>query len=693
MRERAQRDRESDGENARLREGLSSEQLERTAQEYEEGADRWARMHELTRAAGWRAEAATLRRILRDRSQRMIAGGLLALAGTGMVLGGVNTAPGTTAQPAATSAPTSAAATPSPAPVPGNSVPFAGAIVAVLQPPNTTYVVEAGDNDGDTLTYRWSSTNTCDSFTFNGRTAVWRHQHPPCNENEPFHPGTITVVISDGKGGEITRTYTNGSASGTGPVPPNPTAAAIPTATSRPTTASPAPTTAAPTAAPAAGTGPNVPLVAGGLLLLGGGLGLFGSGWRMPGGPIMATPRPTEPADPCAKEKAAEAAARARRDAARRRRQRIRDLRAANDAAQRELDRAAREDAASKDDRNVSWGEDAEVGRASRIYTNADQRARIARAEAALAAARAAADAARQAYEGAGDGGEETAAQQELDGAEAEWQQADAALQRCLRANAPTVAPSPAPAPPPPTPPPSTPSGPPVSVATTPTQSSRPRRTTTETTYRCSLHVDLDPTAFRGGMGHGNADLSRTTITKDEQGQVVSTETAEDVYDFAPRASQTGMWEVLVSGTPGQVDRDPGPTQHSRGTHWYYVITQEQYEAAKAWGDAQVESPPSYRATTYNCIDFALDLVRHAGVTPPAAWGWDESNMYVGLLINVRTPSLLVQGINEVHAACEHGDWKKHPFRVDPESAQPDWWIWECGRCGAIKKGTEQAPF
>lgn len=342
-----------------------------------------------------------------------------------------------------------------------NRPPEAGPIRAVQTGTTTTYTVQnVSDPDGDQLRYAWSST-TDPCGTYSGAstpTFSWDHPHPPC-PSEPSHPGTITVVIDDGRSA-ISRTYTRGSTPGTGAVPlagvgistiaPSPTAV--------PTTAAPT-STAAPTAeATSAGTtsGPSIPLILlGGLLTLGG-LGLVVRGPSIVG----RREERDEDKDPCEEEKRAEADARARRDRARQRRDRIEELRSRHERAQADNERAQREEAASKDDRNVSWGEDADIGPSSRIYTNPDQKARIDRAEAAARAAREAADAARSAYEAAGNGGESAAAQEELAAAESAWQAADAALRRCLQLNAPPPPPPP-PAPPPPPPPPTPPtSGP-----------------------------------------------------------------------------------------------------------------------------------------------------------------------------------------------------------------------------------------
>jgi hypothetical protein len=358
-----------------------------------------------------------------------------------------------------------------------NRAPEAGAIQAQQVGTSTVYSLQfVRDQDGEALRYAWTSTNPCGSYS--GATTpvfTWSHPHPPCPD-EAVHPGTIAVTIDDGRL-SIQRQYTRGSVAGTGGVPlagvgistiaPSPTATPIPTSTAPSGT----PTNAA-TGVVAGSTGPNVPLaLAGGLLTLGG-LGLVFGGPLIFGGPRI---RRDTPADPCEREKREELAARARRDAARRRLDRINELRAANDRARADLERADRENANANDDRHVSWGEDVETGR--RIYTNKDQKGRIDRARAGLDTARAAADAARTAYEGAGNGSEATAAQESFATTNREWERAYSALQRCLQLNAP---------PPPPTPPtpPATPGGqPPVTtspggpvVATPPSGGTQTRR-------------------------------------------------------------------------------------------------------------------------------------------------------------------------------------------------------------------------
>jgi hypothetical protein len=103
---------------------------------------------------------------------------------------------------------------------------------------STFYKVAAHDPDGDPLKYTWSLANTegqggspCGEFhvvqklqdlignPFDNQIvdylAVWHHPDVPGGcPVEKTHPGTITVVIDDGRGGLITCNYLNGSANG-----------------------------------------------------------------------------------------------------------------------------------------------------------------------------------------------------------------------------------------------------------------------------------------------------------------------------------------------------------------------------------------------------------------------------------------------------------------------------------------------
>ena len=135
--------------------------------------------------------------------------------------------------------------------------------------------------------------------------------------------------------------------------------------------------------------------------------------------------------------------------------------------------------------------------------------------------------------------------------------------------------------------------------------------------YECSLHVNLDPQAARGGMGHANANLRKTITNLDGAGNVIDTTSEETVYDFAPKGN-AGLFAVLLGGTPGKVIRN-----RARGggeaSNWYQEITQEGYDKGKAWADGSVSAPPTYRGATYNCCDYARQVCTEAGGTPPSA--------------------------------------------------------------------------
>lgn len=95
-----------------------------------------------------------------------------------------------------------------------NEPPRVHDIKAVLEPPFTHYSVEAIDPELATLTYSWTLTGSgrCTGLTADGATASWRHDDEErCPHEAAAHPGTITVVVSDGTS-SVTRTYAGGSA-------------------------------------------------------------------------------------------------------------------------------------------------------------------------------------------------------------------------------------------------------------------------------------------------------------------------------------------------------------------------------------------------------------------------------------------------------------------------------------------------
>lgn len=138
--------------------------------------------------------------------------------------------------------------------------------------------------------------------------------------------------------------------------------------------------------------------------------------------------------------------------------------------------------------------------------------------------------------------------------------------------------------------------------------------------YECSLHSDLDPKRFRGGMGHANANLRMTLYNLDADGNVIPglTSVVEDIYDFAP-AGNEGLFSVLLVGVTGKVVHQRTKSAGGMSTNWYQEITQEGYYKGKAWADATLNNPPTYRGANYNCCDFAIQVCREAGGNPPTA--------------------------------------------------------------------------
>lgn len=155
-----------------------------------------------------------------------LTGAVVAGLGVGLYLGSraSEVPPG---QPSPRAGPTAGPTSPSPpaitlAPSPTsrpNRPPKVSAIQATHFRPVTVYSVEARDPDGDELTYVWrkSAERPCGTFiSSEGNIATWSHPEPPCPK-EKVHPGTITVVVSDGEGHRVRAVYPFGSASGVGP--------------------------------------------------------------------------------------------------------------------------------------------------------------------------------------------------------------------------------------------------------------------------------------------------------------------------------------------------------------------------------------------------------------------------------------------------------------------------------------------
>src|SRR4030042_1613485 len=92
--------------------------------------------------------------------------------------------------------------TPPPPPPPPNQLPVISAITAEKQIPTLTetqVVCQASEADGDTLTYQWSADGG--TVTGGGSTITWGA--PNTSDNY-----TITVTVSDGKGGTIAQSIT-----------------------------------------------------------------------------------------------------------------------------------------------------------------------------------------------------------------------------------------------------------------------------------------------------------------------------------------------------------------------------------------------------------------------------------------------------------------------------------------------------
>jgi len=363
-------------------------------------------------------------------ARQAIAGALLAVGGL-MTIGGVagagntNNATGTTAQPTTTlRTPTQSGAAAGP-----NLPPVVGPIVAVFNAPQTSYSVQASDPEGRPLTYTWQKTQAvpCGTFTSTNNVAVWNHPDPPC-PNEAVHPAIIFVNISDGTN-ELQRVYTQGSAPGTGNVPPSPSGSAtpFPTTTTRPSTPT-ATTTATPTSSPGpdTGGGPNAPLTGGGLLVAGAGAAL------------LATQEKKK--KNCDQEKAEEERTRAAMDRAKAKYDDLNQTKTARDFARSEAAKADR--AYQQSQRGAAIGEDT-VTHQPTFGSGAKSQA----AKAAYDKAQAAHDEAnirQQNYDAKGGDATWQQAKSDYETAKAAHDAAAAALAKCLEETAP-------PPPPPPT--------------------------------------------------------------------------------------------------------------------------------------------------------------------------------------------------------------------------------------------------
>jgi hypothetical protein len=84
----------------------------------------------------------------------------------------------------------------------------------------TTYTLGASHPEVEKLAYAWSNSNSCGDFNEASelRQAKWLHPHTgetgSCPDESSYHPGTINVVVSSGRGASETVTYPNGSAVG-----------------------------------------------------------------------------------------------------------------------------------------------------------------------------------------------------------------------------------------------------------------------------------------------------------------------------------------------------------------------------------------------------------------------------------------------------------------------------------------------
>lgn len=123
---------------------------------------------------------------------------------------GTSTAPAPTATAPSATAPTATAPGAQPVPAPPRVTRF----VSAFSFPITTYTVEVTDPAGRGLTYAWTKSNPCGTFSFTGPVAQWSHPdstEPGACPPEPVHPGTITVTATDTLGRTASFLWNRGS--------------------------------------------------------------------------------------------------------------------------------------------------------------------------------------------------------------------------------------------------------------------------------------------------------------------------------------------------------------------------------------------------------------------------------------------------------------------------------------------------
>ncbi len=82
----------------------------------------------------------------------------------------------------------------------GNSPPVVSPILATLVIPTTTYVVQASDPDGDSLSYIWTGPSCGEFHQYPDEPwkFLWSHPHPPCDPTTEHEHITVQVRVSDG---------------------------------------------------------------------------------------------------------------------------------------------------------------------------------------------------------------------------------------------------------------------------------------------------------------------------------------------------------------------------------------------------------------------------------------------------------------------------------------------------------------